>query len=430
MKRILIKEGTILSMKEGEQAFTGDLLIEGDKIAMVAPMIDQPADQVISAKGMAVMPGLVNAHNHGAMSLLRGFSDDLKLMDWLDKKMLPAEARMTEEDVYWGTKLAIAEMIRSGTTTFADMYVCMDAVANAVVESGMRASLTRGLVFLQDDGGRRMREGIDLVEKWSGAGDGRITTMFGPHAPYTCPPEPLREVIALARQRRIPLHIHLAETKEETVKIRENYGETPTEYLYHLGMFEHTHVLLAHAVHLTRKDIGYLRGMRGGVAHNPVSNLKLGCGIAPVMEFKRQGITVGMGTDGAGSATTLDMFAEIKAATWMQKLDYGDPTQLSAEEALRMATIESAKLLGIDHEVGTLEAGKKADLILIDLNQPHLQPIHNLFSLVAYSVNGSDVDTVIVNGQILMRQHQLTTLSREEIQREATSRAARLVEGL
>lgn len=430
MKRMLIKHGTILTMREGEQPIAGDLLIEGDRIMEVAPFIEQPADLVIEARGMAVMPGLINAHNHGAMSLLRAFSDDRKLMDWLEKKMLPAEARMTEEDVYWGTQLAIAEMIRSGTTSFADMYVFMDAVAQAVLDSGMRASLTRGLVFLEDDGGKRMQEGIDLIEKWSGAGEGRITTMLGPHAPYTCPPEPLRDVIALARERGIPLHIHLAETKEEIVKIREKYGQTPTEYLYHLGMFEQSHVLLAHAVHLTRRDLGFLRGMRGGVAHNPVSNLKLGCGIAPVMEMKKHGITVGLGTDGAGSATTLDMFAEIKAATWMQKLDYGDPTQLSAEEALRMATIESAKLLGIDHEVGTLEAGKKADVILIDLNQPHLQPVHNLASLLAYSANGSDVDTVIVNGKVLMRERQLTTLSWEEVQKEAAGRATRLVHGL
>lgn len=430
MNTTLLKGCTILTMRKGDQPFAGDILIEGERIAGVAPVIDREADEVIDARGMAAMPGLINAHNHAAMSLLRGFSDDLKLMDWLEKKMLPAEARMTEEDIYWGTLLAAAEMIRSGTTAFADMYVFMDAVGQAVLDSGMRASLTRGLVFLQDDGGRRMQEGIDLVEKWSGAGGGRITTMFGPHAPYTCPPEPLREVIALARERRVPIHIHLAETVEETVKIRDKYGQTPTEYLYQLGLFEHHHVLLAHAVHLTRRDIGFLRGMCGGVAHNPVSNLKLGCGIAPVAEMLAQGVTVGLGTDGAGSATTLDMFAEIKAATWLQKLDHGDPTRLPAEQALRMATIESAKLLGIDHEVGTLEAGKKADLILIDLDKPHLQPVHNIASLIAYSAEGGDVDTVFVNGRMLMRRRELLTLSWEDVKREAAKRAARLVQGL
>lgn len=430
MNSLLIKGCTILTMVQKDKPFAGDVLIEGGQIKRIAASIAQQADSVIDAKGMVVMPGLINAHNHASMSLLRAFSDDLKLMDWLEKKMLPAEARMTKEDIYWGTMLGAAEMIASGTTSFADMYVHMDAVAEAVVDSGMRAALTRGLVFLEDDGGRRMREALDLIDSWTGAGDGRITTMLGPHAPYTCPPEPLTEVIELARSRRIPLHIHLAETVEEVEKIRSRYGQSPTEYLHELGLFAGNHVLLAHAVHLSRADVGLLRGMRGGVSHNPVSNLKLGCGIAPVRELIAQGVTVGLGTDGAGSATTLDMFAEIKAAAWMQKLDSGDPTVLPAEQALRMATIESAKLLGIDAQVGTLEVGKRADLILIDLDKPHLQPVHDLHSLIAYSATGADVDTTIVNGQILMQKRQLLSMSWEEVRREAALRSARLVEGL
>ncbi|MFD2369011.1 amidohydrolase [Brevibacillus sp. GCM10020057] len=430
MNSLLIKGCSIVTMVQGDKPFVGDLLIEGSRISRIADAIDQPADTVIDGRGMAAMPGLINAHNHASMSLLRGFSDDLKLMDWLDKKMLPAEARMTKEDIYWGTMLAAAEMIASGTTAFADMYVQMDAVAQAVLDSGMRASLTRGMVFLEDDGGRRMAEALDLIDNWSGAGDGRITTMLGPHAPFTCPPQPLSEVIELARSRRIPVHIHLAETVEEVAKIRERYQQTPTEYLHELGLFCGNHVLLAHAVHLTADDVRLLRGMRGGISHNPVSNLKLGCGVAPLREMTAQGITVGLGTDGAGSATTLDMFAEVKAAAWLQKLVFGDPTALSAEQALRMATIESAKLLGIDGETGTLEAGKQADLILIDLDKPHLQPVHDLYSLLAYSATGADVDTTIVAGRILMRNRQLQSLDWEEISREASRRAARLTEGL
>lgn len=429
-KRLIIKGCQILTMVQGDQPFFGDLLIEDGYITRIAASIDLQVDQVIDGKGKVAMPGLINAHNHAGMSLLRGFSDDLKLMDWLDKKMLPAEARMTKEDIYWGTMLSTAEMIASGTTAFADMYVQMDAVAQAVVDSGMRAALTRGLVFLEDDGGQRMKEALDLIESWTGAGDGRITTMLGPHAPYTCPPQPLKEVIDLARSRNIPIHIHLAETVEEVEKIRERYQKTPTEYLHELGLFAGNHVLLAHGVHLTRSDIKLLRGMRGGVSHNPVSNLKLACGIAPIRGMIEQGITVGLGTDGAGSATTLDMFAEIKAAAWMQKLDAGDPTVLPAEQALRMATIESAKLLRIDSEVGTLEVGKRADLILIDLNKPHLQPVHDLYSLIAYCATGADVDTTIVNGQILMQGRQLLSLSWEETRLEAAKRAKRLVAGL
>ncbi|WP_339301055.1 amidohydrolase [Paenibacillus sp. FSL R5-0623] len=428
---ILIQQATILTMKDADAPFMGDIRVEGDRIVQIANHIPpQPEDEIIDGRNKVAMPGLINAHQHTPMSLLRGFSDDLKLMDWLERKMLPAEARMNPEDIYWGAKLSIAEMIRSGTTAFADMYIHMNEIAEAVKQTGMRASLTRGMVFMEDDGGRRLQEAIDLVQRWSGAADGRITTMYGPHSPYTCPMEPLREVIALAVTEDIPLHIHLAETKEEAVKIRERYGMTPTEYLEEAGMFGQAHVLLAHGVHLNRRDIGRLKGMRGGVAHNPVSNLKLGCGIAPITEMLAQGINVGIGTDGAGSATTVDMFEEIKAATWLQKLDYGDPTRLPAKDVLSMATRGSASLLGLQDEVGILEVGYKADLILIDLAKPHLQPVHEVESLLAYSVNGADVDTTIVNGQILMRGRKLLTIDEDELYREVKVRAKRIVEGI
>ncbi|MGF9695844.1 amidohydrolase [Paenibacillus sp. MABNR03] len=428
---ILIQHVLILTMKDGEAPFTGDIRIEGDRITEIAgQLLSKPGDDSIDGKNMLAMPGLINAHQHSPMSLLRGFSDDLKLMDWLDRKMLPAEASMTPEDIYWGAQLSIAEMIRSGTTTYADMYIHMNEIAEAVTKTGIRASLTRGMVFMEDDGGRRMQEAIDLVQRWSGKADGRITTMYGPHSPYTCPVEPLREVISMAEQADIPLHIHLAETKEETVKIRERYGMTPTEYLEEAGMFERAHVLLAHGVHLNRRDIGRLKGMRGGVAHNPVSNLKLGCGIAPIMDMMAQGINIGLGTDGAGSATTVDMFEEIKSATWLQKLDYGDPTRLPARQVLQMATRGSAGLLNLQDDVGMLEAGRKADLILIDLKKPHLQPVHEVESLLAYSVNGADVDTTIVNGQVLMKGRKLLTMDEDELYRQVKVRAKRIVEGI
>lgn len=427
---LLIRGALILTMGENDQPFSGDILIEKDRIAAVVPRWEGRADEVIDASGMVAMPGLINAHNHTPMTLMRAFCDDLRLMEWLEKKMLPVEERMNEEDIYWGAMLAMAEMIRSGTTAYADMYIHMDHVARAVIDSGMRASLARGLVFLEDDGGKRLEEALSLIEKWTGAGNGRITTMLGPHAPFTCPPEPLTEVIDLARKRGVPIHIHLAETKEEVVRIRERYGQTPTEYLYHLGLFEHNHVLLAHAVHLTRRDIGLLRGMRGGIAHNPVSNLKLGCGIAPVCDLLAQGLTVGLGTDGAGSAATLDMFAEIKAAAWLQKVDRSDPAVVPARQVLRMATVEGAKLLGIDDRVGTLEEGKQADLILIDLQKPHLQPLHDPYALIAYSAVGADVDTVIIDGRVVMRRRELMTIDEEELFRQVEKRASRLVDGI
>jgi 5-methylthioadenosine/S-adenosylhomocysteine deaminase len=218
--KTLIRDVTILTMND-EAPFVGDILIEGERITDIQAEVIADADEVIKATGMVAMPGLINAHQHTPMSLLRGFSDDLKLMDWLDKKMLPAEARMTPEDIYWGSKLSMAEMIRSGTTTFADMYIHMNEIAFAIEEVGMRASLTRGMVFLADDGGRRMSEVIDLINRWTGKADGRITTMLGPHSPYTCPPESFKEVIALAEKLKMPIHTHLAETKEEVIKIRE-----------------------------------------------------------------------------------------------------------------------------------------------------------------------------------------------------------------
>ncbi|MDR6723806.1 5-methylthioadenosine/S-adenosylhomocysteine deaminase [Paenibacillus amylolyticus] len=428
---ILIKQAMIMTMNDNDAPFMGDIRVEGDRIVEIATHItSQPGDEVIHGKDMLAMPGLINAHQHSPMSLLRGFSDDLKLMDWLDRKMLPAEANMTPEDIYWGAQLSHAEMIRSGTTAYADMYVHMNEIAEAVTLTGIRASLTRGMVFMEDDGGRRLQEAIDLVQRWSGKAEGRITTMYGPHSPYTCAPEPLRDVITMAEKENVPIHIHLAETREEVIKIQERYGVTPTEYLKNLGMFEQAHVLLAHAVHLDRQDVERLKGMRGGVSHNPVSNLKLGCGIAPITEMMAQGIQVGLGTDGAGSATTVDMFEEIKAATWLQKLDYGDPTRLPAGKVLQMATRGSAGLLNLEEQVGVLEVGRKADIILIDLSKPHLQPVHNLESLVAYSVNGADVDTTIVNGEILMRGRQLLTIDEEILFHEARTRAKRIVEGI
>lgn len=428
--KTVIKDVWILTMEGDGPAINGDILIEHDEIKQMAASIDEPADTVIQGKGMVALPGLINAHQHTPMSLLKGFSDDLKLMEWLEQKMLPAEARMTPEDIYWGAKLSMAEMIKSGTTAFADMYIHMDEIAQAVTEVGMRASLTRGLVFLEDDGGRRLAEALDLIERWDGKADGRITTMFGPHAPYTCPPEPFRRVVKLAEEMNKPIHVHLAETVEEVMKIRAAYNRTPAEYLYDVGLFERLHVLLAHSVHVSLKDIRLLKGMRGGVSHNPVSNAKLGCGIAPVRHMLEQGITVGMGTDGSGSATTIDMFEEIKAATWLQKLEHGDPTVLPARQVLRMATVGSAEALNIAHQVGTLAVGKKADLILVDLKKPHLQPLHNLESLLAYGVNGADVDTTIVNGKVLMRNRQLTTIDEEELLQQVAVRAKRIVEGI
>ncbi|UFJ38930.1 amidohydrolase [Brevibacillus humidisoli] len=415
-KEMIVEEGKILKIGDNLRDYwTTACHNEGD---------------VCDLGGKWVIPGLVNTHNHAAMSLLRCFSDDKRLMEWLSQKMLPAESRMTAEDIYWGTHLAMAEMVRSGTTAFADMYIEMDHVAEAVAESGMRASLSRGMAFLDERGEERLREAIQLCDRWHGACDGRITTMLAPHAPYTVPPERLQQIAAIARERKIPIHIHLAETEEETIKIGDRYGLTPTEYLYESGVFEGNHVLLAHAVHVSEADLSLLSGMRGGIAHNPVSNNKLGCGIAPVEAFLKRGITVGLGTDGAGSASSLDLFLTIQAAAWMQKVTHRDPTRLSAKQVLTMATASGADLLAIGDQTGRLEVGKEADLTILNPHAPHLIPHHDLPSLVAYAANGSDVDSVMVAGQWLMRKRELLHVDEERIIYEAASRARRIVDGL
>lgn len=423
----------ILTMVDGENSpFRGDIFIDGEEIKEIGEIKDIPQNaEIIDAKGMVAMPGLINTHNHTPMSLLRCFSDDLRLMEWLDHKMLPAEDRMTPEDIYWGSLLGIIEMIKSGTTAYADMYIHMDEIANAVSESGIRASLTRGLVFFEDDQGKRLQEGIDLIEKWEGKAEGRITTMMGPHAPFTCPPDKIKEIIEISDSYNVPLHIHLAETKEEVQKIRIKYNRTPAEYLYDTGMFDNNHhVLLAHAIHLNNSDIEIIRQNQGGVAHNPMSNLKLGCGIADIRTYLDNDILVAIGTDGPGSASSLDLFKEMKLAAGLQKVQSFDPTVLNARTTLEVATTNGAKLLAISDKVGTLEIGKKADIILIDINQPHLIPHHNIVSLLVYSATGADVDTTIINGKIVMRNRKVLTLNEQEIIEQCIRRAQRLVEGL
>lgn len=373
------------------------------------------------------MPGLINCHNHAAMALLRGYCDDLRLMEWLSEKIWPAEGRMSGEDVYWGTMLATAEMIKSGTTTFADMYFFMDEVAAAVKDSGIRVSLCRALIFVDDNADKRIQDTYRLFENWQGKAEGRITTMIGPHAPYTCPPDKLKLTMELAKELNSAIHIHLAETTEEVNQIFNQYGKSPTQYLADLGLFDNFHVLLAHAVHLSIDDIKLIRNFRGGISHNPVSNQKLGCGIAPVFDFIKEGITVALGTDGPASALTLDMFEEIKAAAWLQKNSHFDPTAINAYQVLKMATIEGAKALGLENEIGTIEVGKKADLIIVDIQKPHLFPHNDICALLAYSANGGDVDTTIVNGKVVMENRRLKSINEEEILNKAQESARRIL---
>lgn len=427
MGRILIQGGLVLSMASEEpDVKVKDVLINGSTISQIDDNIPADGvDKVINAQSKVVMPGLVNCHNHAAMVLFRGYCDDLRLMEWLSEKIWPAEDRLTGDDIYWGTMLAAAEMLKSGTTTFADMYFFMDEVAIAVRDAGIRASLCQGLLFIDDNVDRRLKATRGLFERWRGKADGRITTMVGPHAPYTCPPDSLKLVMELAKELNSAMHIHLAETGEEVDKMFSQYGKSPTKYLADLGMFADHHVLLAHAVNLSRDDLYLLKDLKGGISHNPVSNQKLGCGITPVKELRELGVTVALGTDGAGSATTLDMFEEIKSAAWQQKNRLFDPTAITAYEVLKMATAEGAKSLGLANEIGTIEVDKKADIIIIDIEKPHLYPHNDICALLAYSANGADVDTTIVNGHVVMENRKLFSINESEVLRktqECTSR--------
>ncbi|MBE3573015.1 MAG: amidohydrolase [Moorella humiferrea] len=425
MGKILIKGCTIVPIS-GPVIEEGVIAVDGDRLYYVGPANALPAgwqaDTVIKAEDKVALPGLVNAHTHAAMALLRSYADDLPLKEWLEKKIWPREARLTREDIYWGTKLALLEMIRSGTTTFADMYFNMDAVAEAVLEAGLRGCLSQGLIGFQDEDGGRLASGVSLVKEWQGAGDGRITTMLGPHAPYTCPPEYLTKVADTAAGLGVGLHIHLAETKGEVADIQSRYGATPIALANRLGLFE-LPVLAAHCVHLTAEDISILAEKKVGVAHCPESNLKLASGVAPVKAMLSAGVNVAIGTDGAASNNNLDMVGEIRTCALLAKGISGDPTAVPAHQALVMATLNGARALGLDKKIGTLEAGKKADLILVKKRLPHMMPSHNVEADIVYAASGNDVDTVIVNGKILMSGGEVKTLDVEEIYAEVKKRA-------
>jgi 5-methylthioadenosine/S-adenosylhomocysteine deaminase len=426
---ILIKNCFMLADSH-DQIGQGDIAIEGNQLLLIGNSGHIPAgwqpDRVIDGRDRLCLPGLINCHTHAAMTLLRGFADDLPLMEWLETKIWPAENRLTGEDVYWATLLAIIEMIRSGTTTFSDMYFFMDDVARAVAQTGVRAVLARGMIGAGPSAEQGLEESRGLIERWQGGAGGRITVRLGPHAPYTCPPAYLEKVLQLAEEYQVGIHIHVAETTDEVGMIRERYGKTPVAYLNDLGVFRFP-TLAAHCVHMTETDIATLSAQGVAVAHNPESNMKLASGIAPVVAMRRAGITVGLGTDGASSNNNLDLFGEMHTAALLHKVVNHDPEVLPALEVLAMATRDGAKALGLENQVGVLKPGYKADLVLVDLNQAHLFPRHNLVAHMVYAAQGSDVDTVIIDGQLVMEGRRMLTVDEDEVRVEIESRAQRII---
>ncbi|MEW6222634.1 MAG: amidohydrolase family protein [Candidatus Hadarchaeota archaeon] len=417
MADIIIKGGHILTMDPHRRLIKGGAVVISDgKILSVGEETKEKADTVIDASGKVVLPGLINCHTHLAMTLLRGVADDMELMPWLKTTIWPLEKHLTAERVYAGALLGCLEMIKSGTTCFADNYFFMDETANAVEKSGIRGDLSHGIIEHGDPKKREseLRIGEQLVKDWHGKAGGRLTTRFGPHAPYTCSPECLTKVKELAKKHKVGIHIHVAESQDETKQITEKYGKRPVEHLDSIG-FLGPEILAAHCVWLNEKEIKVLHARGVKPVHNPVSNMKIGCGVSPVPEMLKAGIPVALGTDGAASNNSLDMINEMKFAALLNKVHKLDPTVMSAYSVLEMATINGAKALRLEKEIGSIEVGKKADIIIVDLHKPHLTPAHNVVSHLVYSAVGEDVDTTIVDGKILMKGRKVLTLEEENV---------------
>ncbi len=428
MSRTVIENGTFLSMEQGKNVFHGFMVIEANRIAYIgedAPEL-QSGDVRIDGRGKLYMPGLVNTHGHAAMSLLRGVGDDLALQVWLEEKMWPLEAKFTATDVRTGTELSILEMLKGGTTSFVDMYSFMDEVAQVVDTAGIRACLTRGVIGYcpPDEAAAKLVEASTFAKEWHGRADGRITTMMAPHAPYTCPPDYIEKIVAIATDLQLPIHTHLSESRAEVDRHEQQYGIRPVEHLRRLGVFDRP-CLIAHGVHLNDEEVEICRAYDVRISHNPGSNLKLASGIARVPQYLHAGLLVSLGTDSAASNNNLDMFEEVRLAALIHKGVSGDPTAVPAFTALSMATTMGAKSIWLE-DVGVLAAGMKADFIALNLEQPHFQPRTDLISHVVYSANAHDVTDVFVDGKQLVRNRECLTLDEERIMAEANRAISRL----
>ena len=421
MKKTLISNGIFISNKEDKTSIKGCMVIEGSQITYIGEEVPEPLenyDEVIDGTNKLYMPGLVNTHGHAAMSLLRGYGDDLALQVWLEEKMWPMEGKFTSQDVKWGTRLSILEMIKGGTTTFVDMYDHMNEVALAVQESGMRGVLTRGVIGLcpPDVQTAKLIEATEFAKNWHGKADGRITTMMSPHAPYTCPPDYIERIVQAAHDLNLPIHTHMSETRREVEGNVEQYGARPVAHLEKLGVFTRP-TLVAHGVHLNDEEIAILQKYDVRVSHNPGSNLKLASGVARLPELLRAGVKVSLGTDGAASNNNLDMFEEMRLAALIHKGVSGDPLAVPAKEALLLGTRMGAESIWLE-DVGLLEPGMKADFIALDIDQPHFLPKTDFVSHIVYSACAKDVVDVCVDGKWIVRKGECLTLDEEKIKRE------------
>jgi 5-methylthioadenosine/S-adenosylhomocysteine deaminase len=429
---MIIKNGTILTMNNKNLVLKdGFLCIRGDAISNISEDDENAfeASKVIDAKGGLILPGLVNGHTHAAMSLFRGLADDLPLMEWLNNYIFPVESKMDGDFVFTGTLLACAEMIMSGTTTFCDMYLFEDQVATAARKSGMRCIAGEVLYDFPSPNYGSIDKGFEyaeaLIRKWQD--DPLVSIAVEPHSLFTCSPSLLKTANELALRYNVPLIIHVAETLTEISEVKEKYGKTPVDHLHSLGLLG-PHLIADHCVHLEKTEIARIAEQGVKVIHNPESNMKLASGIAPIPELLAKGVTVGLGTDGCASNNNLDLFTEMDMAAKLHKIHTLDPTVMDALTALRMATIEGAKALGLGNTTGSLEVEKKADIIVLDTNKPHLTPLYSPYSHLVYAARGNDVSHSIINGQLVMEDRKLLTLNLDEIMTRAREKSVQVRE--
>jgi 5-methylthioadenosine/S-adenosylhomocysteine deaminase len=434
---LMLCNGTVITMNPAGHVFTpGVVVIENDAILDVGNHdleARYTARQTLDCTGQIVMPGLINAHTHLPMTLLRGLADDLRLDVWLHGYMMPVERQFVNPDFcYYGTLLACVELIRSGVTSFADMYYFESHVATAATEAGVRGVCGATILKFPSPDAASYDVALDncqqFIAEWKG--HPLIVPAIAPHAPYTCTPDILIQATQIARQYDVPLLIHLSETAAEVEESIAEYGASPIRRVHDLGIFE-ANVLAAHCAHVDRQDMRLLSRSRCGVAHNPTSNLKLASGIAPVGEMDELGVMLGIGTDGVASNNDLDMFEEMRLAALLPKGMSGDPTSIPARTAVSMATIDGARALFIDHLTGSLEAGKRADVIVLDTCGAHATPRYelnenNLYAHLVYAAKASDTRHVIINGQIVMNNRHITTIDEEAVLAQARGRAAKI----
>lgn len=425
---ILIKNGIVVTMDNQRRILKNfSVAISEGRIAEIGEKIKGEADVVIDASRKIVMPGLINTHTHLAMTLFRGIADDVPLTKWLQEVIWPIESKLEAKHVYAGSLLGCVEMIKSGTTCFNDMYFFLDEVANSINESGIRGVISHAMFDFGGEGKTEaaLRHGEENIRKYSAGG--RVRAFFGPHAPYTCSEELLIKTKELADKCGTGIHIHVAETKEEVENSKKEKGLPPFEYLEKIG-FLGPNVVAAHSTWTSDREIEIIKKRGVKIAHNPTCNMKLASGVARVPEFLEKGIAVSLGTDGAASNNSLDMFDDLKICALVHKLHNKNPSLVPAEKVLEFATINGAKALGMEKEIGSIEVGKRADIILVDLEKPHLTPLSNPISHLVYSAVGSDVDTVILDGKIIMQGRQVKTLNEEKVLRLANEQTYDLLE--